>query len=46
MVVGVLVAGVVGVLVFDPDLGGELAPFELLGVEDVAVEPWVAEDPD
>jgi hypothetical protein len=39
MVVGVLVAGTVGVLVFDPDLGGELAPLELLAAAGVVVEP-------
>jgi hypothetical protein len=39
MVVGVLVAGVVGVLVLDPDLGGELAPLGLFPADDVVVEP-------
>jgi len=43
IVVGVLVVGAVGVVVFDPDLGGELAPLELFGAADVVVEPWIAE---
>jgi hypothetical protein len=33
----VLVEGAVDVLVFEPDLGGELAPLELVPVDDPAV---------
>jgi hypothetical protein len=40
IVVGVVVAGAVGVLVFDPDLGGELAPLEVFAEAGVVVELW------
>jgi hypothetical protein len=46
MVVGVVVAGAVDVLVFEPVLGGEPAPLELLPEEAVVVELGVAEAPD
>jgi hypothetical protein len=48
--VAVFVEGTVEVPVFEPDLGGELAPLELFPADDpvvvVVVEPCVVEAPD